>query len=94
MRESARRMSFADQQAGAGRTRQRGAGPAPGAAGAGETEQMRGEIQRNLDQMNNLLTEMKKCNARIGKKQDTDQSRQSLCVRAKVADLRSTSLWG
>ena len=55
---------------------------------------MRGEIQRNLDQMNNLLTEMKKCNARIGKKQDTDQSRQSLCVRAKVADLRSTSPWG
>ena len=61
-------------------------GPAPGAAGTGETEQMRRQIQRNLDQMNNLLTEMKKCNARIGTDQDTDQSRRSLCVRAKIPD--------
>ena len=79
--ESARRMSF--ENAGAGRTRQRGAGPAAGAVGAGETEQTQRQIQANLDQMNNLLTEMKKCNARIGKKQDTDQSRKQLCVRAK-----------
>ena len=41
---------------------------------------MRAAIQTNLDQMNGLLTEMKQCNARIGKKKDTDQSRKQLCV--------------
>lgn len=95
MSESAQRMSSADEKAGSGRTRQRGAGPAPGAAlWAVDTEQMRGKIQGNLDQMKHLLAEMKKCNARMRKKQDTDQSRKQLCVRAKVADLRSASLWG
>jgi hypothetical protein len=33
-----------------------------------------------LERMNALLTDMKSCNARIGKKKDTDQSRKQLCV--------------
>jgi hypothetical protein len=76
-----REMSFANAAQGA-RPRQRGGGGGGGGGdgGGGDTESMRAAIQTNLDQMNGLLTEMKQCNARIGKKKDTDQSRKQLCV--------------
>ena len=42
------------------------------------------QIQGNLERMGVLLTDMKSCNARIGKKKDTDQSRQQLCATANA----------
>jgi|EP01046_Picozoa_sp_COSAG06_P018088 hypothetical protein len=74
-------MSFQDAAKGGGRRQRAPAGGGGGGGGGGgDTESMRMQIQGNLERMNALLTDMKSCNARIGKKKDTDQSRKQLCV--------------
>ena len=58
----------------------RGVGGGGGGGGSADMESMRMQIQGNLERMNALLTDMKSCNVRIGKKKDMDLSRKQMCV--------------